>query len=69
MNRRKLIGFEVRRPHDMATDYEVYKTQCSFQCAEDKYGDSMGKGFLKANGKIYLPLLHLRININRFLVQ
>lgn len=49
---RELIGFEIRSSDDMATNYKVYKMEYSFKCAEDKHGNSMGNGILKANGKI-----------------
>jgi len=49
---RELIGFEMRSSNDMATNYKVYKSECSFECAENKDGNHMGKGILKENGKI-----------------
>lgn len=49
---RELIGFEMRSSDDMATNYKVYKMECSFKCAEDKHGNRAVKGILKVNGKI-----------------
>lgn len=35
----------------MDTNYKVYKMEGSLKCAEDKHGNSMGKGILRVNGK------------------
>lgn len=44
---RELISFEMRISDDMTTNDKVHKMECSSKWAEDKNGNSIGKGILK----------------------
>lgn len=46
---RELISFEMRISDDMTTNDKVHKMECSSKWAEDKNGNSIGKGILKKN--------------------